>query len=431
MSKLIENFKTIASIPHCSYDAEAMLVFLSAYAKEKGYTVLTDRAGNILARKGKPRLCLQAHYDMVCVGKAPDIEMYEKEGCLYAKDSSLGADNGIALAMMISLMDEEKELEFLFTADEEVGLVGAGALKLDIVSPYVLNLDSENEAVVTIGCAGGADVVATMTDEMIEGSGECYEVAIRGLPGGHSGVDIDRGIPSAIKVLARYLVENEIDQIATIVAGERRNAIPANAVAIVRSTQKLSDSDMVSVRVLSEEPKIYRHSKKIIQTLHRFNHGVWDINEELGIPQSSANLAIVYADGHGKVEIETSLRAMSMEDLEMMIDEVSGDMEMRGYSAEVSDRYPAWKPERNEFVELVADTMKDEFGKVEISAIHAGLECGILSQKFPDKHFASIGPTIKYPHSTRECVDMESVERIYKVLEAIVSNVGRGVLTSP
>jgi dipeptidase D len=420
MSKLIENFKIITSIPHCSYEADALFGYLVSYAANKGYEVLSDEAGNILACKGSPKLCLQSHYDMVCMGKAPEISTYEKDGWMYAEDSSLGADNGIGIAMMMSLMDEGRELEFLFTADEEVGLVGAAALEFDITSKYMLNLDSEDEAVVTIGCAGGADVLASMDDEMIDGTGKCYEVSVRGLPGGHSGVDIDKGIPSAIKVLAKYLAENDIDQIATIVAGERRNAIPANAVTIVRSTNVLNQTPDVTVRPLAEEPRVYARSKTIIDTLHGYNHGVRDVNDELGIPQSSANLALVYADGQGKVEIEISLRAMSMEDLEVLVAETVSGLEPDGYTTKISDKYPAWKPEKNELVEFLAKALEKEFGSVDISAIHAGLECGILSEKYPNIQFASIGPTIRYPHSTRECVDLKSVERIFEVVKRVV-----------
>ena len=128
MSAIIEHFKTLTKIPHCSKEADKLLEYLSLFAEERGYVVRIDSAKNILISKGSPKLCLQAHYDMVCMGKAPNIETYEEDGWMKARDSSLGADNGIAIAMMMSLMDEGEELEFLLTSDEEIGLIGANAL---------------------------------------------------------------------------------------------------------------------------------------------------------------------------------------------------------------------------------------------------------------------------------------------------------------
>ncbi len=424
MSNVIEHFKTITQIPHCSQKAGALFDFLIAFATEHGYTVQTDAAQNILAHRGNPRLCLQAHYDMVCMGKAPRIELFEEGGWLRATDASLGADNGIAIAMMMALMEEGAELEFLFTADEEIGLIGAGGLALEVRSTRMLNLDSEEEAVVTIGCAGGADIVAEVVDTKVSGSGAAYEVAVRGFPGGHSGVDIDRGIPSAIKVLFAYLHDQGVEQIASIIAGQRRNAIPGDAIAIVRSEVALQSTDTVTARMLKETPDVYRRSRTLIGWVHAFGHGVRTRNEDLGIPQTSINLALINdAYASEGLTIETSARAMSMEDLESVIQETVAGMDTAGFKVRVEDKYPAWKPEKNAFTRVVSEAVRAEFGYVTTGAIHAGLECGILSQKFPGVQFASIGPTIRYPHSTREEVNLVSVERTFRVVRALV--VGR------
>jgi len=257
MSSIIKHFQTLTQIPHCSREADKLLNFLVAFAKERNYAVEVDEVKNILISKGSPILCLQAHYDMVCMGKAPTIETYEEDGWMKAKDSSLGADNGMAIAMMMRLMDEGQELEFLLTSDEEIGLIGANEVAFDLKSKAMLNLDSEDEAEVYIGCAGGADITASNQDMYVEGKGDCYEVAVKGLVGGHSGVDIDKGIPSAIKVLGEYIFNNNITQLASIYAGERRNSIPANAIAIVRSEKTLSDHGDVKVRKLNEEPLVF------------------------------------------------------------------------------------------------------------------------------------------------------------------------------
>jgi dipeptidase D len=423
MSQIIEHFKTLTQIPHCSKEADKLLDFLVTFAKEKNYSVEVDEVKNIFISKGSPTLCLQAHYDMVCMGKAPHIETYEEDGWMKAKDSSLGADNGMAIAMMMRLMDEGKDLEFLLTSDEEIGLIGANEVAFDLKSKYMLNLDSEDEAEVYIGCAGGADITAHKKDLYVEGKGDCYEVAVKGLAGGHSGVDIDKGIPSAIKVLGEYLFNNNITQLVSIYAGERRNSIPANAVAIVRSEVALSDCGDVKVRKLNERPLIFKEGSKIMDLIHLFKHGVRAENQELGIPDVSINLAIITADEKGGVTIETSARAMDINSLEILTQETVNFFENYGFKVTVEDKYPAWKPDISDFTNLVSKEMKAVFGQTKMMAIHAGLECGVIAEKYPSLKFASIGPTIRYPHSTREKVKLDSVEKTFQVLQGIIENV--------
>ena len=423
MSAIIEHFKTLTQIPHCSKEADKLLDFLVAFAKERNYKVEVDDVKNIYISKGRPTLCLQAHYDMVCMGKAPMIETYVEEGLMKAKESSLGADNGMAIAMMMQCMDEDRELEFLLTSDEEIGLIGANEVAFNLQAKYMLNLDSEDEAEVYIGCAGGADITAFKQDAYVEGSGTCYEVAVKGLVGGHSGVDIDKAIPSAIKVLGRYLVENEVRQLASIYAGERRNSIPANAVAIVRSEKRLETKGDVTVRELNESPKVLNGGEKIISLIDSFKHGVHAMNDELGIPDVSINLAIITADEKGGVKIDTSARAMGAQELEDLTEETVRLFHDYGFEVQVEDKYPAWKPDISAFTNLVSDEMKAVFGKTKMMAIHAGLECGVIAEKYPAMKFASIGPTIRYPHSTREEVDLGSVERTYEVLLGIMKRV--------
>ena len=423
MSQIIEHFKTLTQIPHCSKEADKLFNFLVTFAKERNYEIEVDEVKNIFISKGEPTLCLQAHYDMVCMGKAPQIKTYIEEGWMKARESSLGADNGMAIAMTMQLMDEGKELEFLLTSDEEIGLIGANEVAFDLKSKYMLNLDSEDEAEVYIGCAGGADITAFKQDVYSEGSGVCYEVAVKGLVGGHSGVDIDKGIPSAIKVLGEYLYAHDSIQLASIYAGERRNSIPANAVAIVRSEKTLLGSGDVRVRILNESPKVFKEGRKMIELIHAFKHGVHAQNEAMGIPDVSINLAIITADEHGGLKVETSARAMDAEALESLTAETTELFESFGFSVEVEDKYPAWKPDVSDFTNLVSKEMKAVFGKTKMMAIHAGLECGVIAEKYPEMKFASIGPTIRYPHSTREMVNIESVAKTYEVLTAIIKSV--------
>ena len=423
MSKIIEHFKTLTQIPHCSKESDKLLDFLVDFAKVRNYSVEVDEVKNIFISKGSAKLCLQAHYDMVCMGKAPHIETYEEDGWMKAKDSSLGADNGMAIAMMMQLMDKGQELEFLLTSDEEIGLIGANEVAFDLKSKYMLNLDSEDEAEVYIGCAGGADITASKTDTYAEGKGDCYEVAVKGLVGGHSGVDIDKGIPSAIKVLGEYLFDNNITQLASIYAGERRNSIPANAVAIIRSDKALENKGDVTVRKLHEQPLVLSQGQKIIELIHSFKHGVRAQNEELGIPDVSINLAIITADEKGGVVIETSARAMDVQSLETLTKETIDFFEIYSFDVAVEDKYPAWKPDVSEFTDLVSQEMQAVFGTTKMMAIHAGLECGVIAEKYPSIKFASIGPTICYPHSSREKVKLDSVEKTFEVLQGIIATV--------
>jgi dipeptidase D len=420
IEKVMEYFQTLTQIPHCSEDTKKLLAFLVAFAKERDYNVEVDESKNIFIHKGKPTLCLQAHYDMVCMGKAPMIETYIEEGWMRAKDSSLGADNGMAIAMMMAVMDRGEALEFLLTADEEIGLIGANEVAFDLQSKTMLNLDSEDEAEVYIGCAGGVDITAFKQDAYIKGEGDCYEIAVKGLVGGHSGVDIDKGIPSAIKVLGNYLSLNKVRQLASIYAGERRNSIPANAVAIVRSVEALEDAKDVSVRLLNESPEVLSDGAKVIALIEAFEHGVHSFNDDLGIPDVSINLAIITADEKGGLKIETSARAMDIKSLEKLSTETLDFFASYGFETELEDKYPAWKPDISEFTDLVNTQMKKEFGTSKLMAIHAGLECGVIAEKYPSIKFASIGPTIRYPHSRREEVNILSVERTYRVLESII-----------
>ncbi len=257
----------------------------------------------------------------------------------------------------------------------------------------------------------------------VEGKGTCYEVAVKGLVGGHSGVDIDKGIPSAIKVLAAYLSENSITQLVSIYAGERRNSIPANAVAIVRSEVALKESGDVKVRELEEMPQVLKEGKKMIDLMHHFKQGVHAMNDTLGIPDVSINLAIISADEKGGLKVETSARAMGADELESLTEETVKIFESYGFSVQVEDKYPAWKPDISDFTNLVSEEMKAVFGKTKMMAIHAGLECGVIAEKYPGMKFASIGPTIRYPHSTREMVDLASVERTFEVLQKIIQSV--------
>jgi dipeptidase D len=194
-------------------------------------------------------------------------------------------------------------------------------------------------------------------------------------------------------------------------------------VAIIRSEKVLEDDGDVKVRVLNESPKVLKEGEKAIKFIDVFQHGVLGVNDELGIPSISINLAIITSDEKGGVTMEASARAMSVEALNYLTESTTTLFDFYGFSVDVQDKYPAWKPDISEFTNLVSEEMKAVFGRTKMMAIHAGLECGVIAEKYPAMKFASIGPTIRYPHSTREEVDLESVERTYEVLVGIINRV--------
>jgi len=416
--KIIEYFIELTKIPHCSKDANKLLVFLKEFAISRGYSVEIDNIKNILIKKGKPTLALQAHYDMVCMGKAPNIETFKKDGWLYAKESSLGADNGIAIAMMMLLMDRGEDLEFLFTSDEEIGLIGASALEFKLNSRAMLNIDFEDEAEVCIGCAGGADLIANSSIKKANPLKYNYKITVNNLRGGHSGVDIDKNIPNAIKILANYL-KNHTLFISTFKGGERRNSIPANAIATVSSLDILESTDMIEVELIEDNLTVY-DSKEFINLLSEFKDGVSLFNSEFNLPESSINLAIVELK-NGKISIDASARGMSESSLEEIC---NYNIELfKKYNFRVYDeyKYPAWRPQTNNFTNRVYKGVKKVFGKSEYKAIHAGLECGVISEKYPNMKFASIGPTIVYPHSVNEKVKIDSIGKTFEVILDLIT----------
>lgn len=417
MPTIFDYFTQITQIPHCSHNADKLKGFLIEFATSKGYDVQTDAAQNLLIKKGTPALALQAHYDMVCVGKAPVIETYIEDGWMAAHESTLGADNGMAIAMMMKLIEKGKACEFIITSDEEVGLIGANALSFDLDAKYLLNLDSEDEGEVYIGCAGGVDIEAYKTYEMQLHEGTFYEIEISGLPGGHSGVEIHKNIPNAIKVLGEFLIGKNA-KIVSIKGGERVNSIPVHVTAIVHSDEPLESSDNIIVNAIKGAFSCTMDDE-IISLIKGFENGVLAFNEQLGVPDTSINLALISFE-NGNLKIETSARAM--DDSALGQTQKKYEAYFTGFSCEVKSigKYPAWKPDINDFSKIVEKAMVEVFGKSTFKAIHAGLETAIISQKYPQLKLTSIGPNIRSPHSTHEKVEIASVEKIFKVVEKIV-----------
>jgi dipeptidase D len=421
---VIEIFKKICEIPHCSHEAQKLKTYIMKEASSYGYEVSTDEVGNILCRHKDAKLILQSHYDMVCIGQAPQLELYEEEGELKARNSSLGADNGIGISMMLSLMSEKAPVSCLFSADEEVGLIGAQGISLPITEQLMLNLDTEEEGYVYIGCAGGSDVIAkkTIQRESIREEVSSYEVIVDDLPGGHSGVDIHKNIPSALKQLAAFLVHIP-HYLITIEGGERRNSIPKRARAVISVPEGVildTTIENMQINKLSKsEKEMIRQGHKICEMIHAFAQGVRGMNNELGIVQNSINLALVSMNDQ-EISVTLSARSMDSEELLSLVDETICFFKAFDFSAKSEGTYPAWKPQVNDFSKQVQSICVRHFNKVDFMAIHAGLECALFKKYAPHLDIASIGPNIYNPHSSRESVEIASVHRVFDALKEIV-----------
>ena len=495
-------FEQICSIPHCSYQAQKLGEFLLEFSKSRGFEAKIDESFNIHAIKGKPKICLQAHYDMVCVGEAPKIELENDGEFLSAKNSTLGADNGIGLAIIMDIMDEAQDLEVLFTSDEEVGLIGANAFAGEICAPALLNLDSEDDSEVIIGCAGGLLAEFRREFEPCElGLGELfsssvsehlstgllfnenshstsaknctqnssnlnanyYELSCDGLEGGHSGMQIAKNIPNAIKELAHF-AKNHGANILAMSGGDRDNAIPTWAKALVSASSKLQSKGLVKAKKLdllgakelfaklcdddlkntiimkanSADFTRRENSKNSrIPLLNDFllalPHGVLGWDEGLGLPKTSANLAIVRTrltskDENARIAFSVQIyaRSSSQEELAKLKNSYEAISELAGFQSSFGASSMPWEPEQSEFATSVLTALQKYRPNAKITAIHAGLECGCLSAKMKQKGkklvACSIGPNISGAHTINERCEIKSAQIIAQVLRDLLKN---------
>ena len=495
-------FEQICSIPHCSYQAQKLGEFLLEFSKSRGFEAKIDESFNIHAIKGKPKICLQAHYDMVCVGEAPKIELENNGEFLSAKNSTLGADNGIGLAIIMDIMDEAQDLEVLFTSDEEVGLIGANAFAGEICAPALLNLDSEDDSEVIIGCAGGllaefrrefepcelglGELFSPSVSEHLstgllsnEGSNSTsaknctqnssnlnanyYELSCQGLEGGHSGMQIAKNIPNAIKELAHF-AKNHGANILAISGGDRDNAIPTWAKALVSASSKLQSKGLVKAKKLdllgakelfaklcdddlkntiimkanSADFTRRENSKNSrIPLLNDFllalPHGVLGWDEGLGLPKTSANLAIVRTrltskDENARIAFSVQIyaRSSSQAELAKLKNSYEAISELAGFQSSFGPSSMPWEPEQSEFATSVLNALQKYRPDAKITAIHAGLECGCLSAKMKQKGkklvACSIGPNISGAHTINERCEIKSAKIISQVLRDLLKN---------
>jgi len=428
LSQIIDIFKEITSIPRCSGTHKPFITYMQNLSQEAGFLCIVDNHKNILIKKenSSAKLAFQSHYDIVCLSDNCVPVIVQNGDILSAENSTLGSDNGIGCAYMIQLILDGVDAEYLFTSDEEIGLIGANNLALELKAPYMLNLDSEEESGICIGCAGGVDIFATNSNKRIVPNDEnldLYEISISKLQGGHSGVDIDKNIPNGIKLLAKTIKKANA-KLLDINGGERINSIPVNVKAIIASKNLpiASHENMTITKIDTKSEHLNIYDDKIIDFIYNFENGVRSLNKDLGVVQNSINLAIIKTR-LDEIKIELSARSMANDELAQLKDETIKMLEVHNFKVTTDGKYPAWKPDINEFTNKVLEIYKEVNPKASLEAIHAGLECAIFKDKYPNIKVASIGPSIEFPHSKKERVSITSVENVFKVVQKIVKEI--------
>jgi dipeptidase D len=470
---LWKHFDKIRSIPHCSGNEGRLAEYLIAYGKGKDLDVQKDESGNVLIRvpatpgkEGASTVVLQGHMDMVGEKNSDVAHDFSKDPIqlefqgewLKAKGTTLGSDNGIGLAAALALIDTKDvvhgPLELIFTVDEEVGLTGAGKLKQGFLKgEMMLNLDSEELGAVYIGCAGGGDTTLKLPVDFIDAPAgtKGYVLRVTGLRGGHSGIDIIEQRGNAIKILSRVLWKVSRTQPVHLVGmkgGNKRNAIPREAEAelmvletavddlseiIGDETAKIAEElgrreVNLSVRLEPSDRTFGRALKPgsqrtLLDLLLALPHGVETMSYDIpGLVETSNNLATI-AMGGAEAVIGLSTRSSISSALKALRDRIRTIAELAGAAIEENEPYPGWKPNlASKLLAVVKAVHLREFGKEpQLKAIHAGLECGIIGEKFPGMDMISFGPWIEHPHSPDERVNIPSVEKFWQLLKALVA----------
>ena len=466
---VLERFRELSAIPRPSKKEQRVGGWLREVAETNSWLFRSDEAGNIVirvpgteGRQNESPVILQGHQDMVCE-KKPDIDHdFEKEGItpvvegewLTAEGTTLGADNGIAIAIALALAADSSvsrpPLELLFTVDEETGLTGALQLDSSLLSGRTLvNIDSEEEGVLTVGCAGGADVRIRWkrSREKPPKGAAPWRVTVSGLRGGHSGVDIAEKRANANFVLGRALtriVRRDSVYLVSLEGGNAHNAIPRDAHAILWTRAKKQEEicrelnetlrreygerEQHAVVTMEPEPSAKRKgispkdSRRLIDMLCALPHGVAVMSPDIpGLVETSSNLATTSLR-KGKLEVGVSVRSSNDAGLEGLIERISAIAHLAGANVAIENRYPGWQPDlESPLLEKCRTVYREIFGAdPKVEAIHAGLECGVIGSKFEGMDMISMGPTIQNPHSPDERLYLPSVERIYKFLKELL-----------
>ncbi len=468
------HFHALTQIPRPSKNEAEVIAYMKKFGEGLRLETIVDEVGNVIIKKpatpgmeNRKTVVMQGHLDMVPqknsdkqfdFGKDP-IETLINGDWVTADGTTLGADNGIGVAAAMAVL-ESKELvhgpvEALFTIDEETGMTGAFGLKPGLLSADILlNMDSEDEGELYVGCAGGIDVSATKkyTPEAAPADHVAYQVHVKGLKGGHSGMDIPLGRANSNKVLFRFLMQAEWDlkiRLASAEGGDLRNAIPRESLAVVTVPavsagafeKMVTDYQSIYRREFKEtEPHLeftckktdlpakvvpVEDQRKFIRAVFACPNGVQRMSQSMkGLVETSNNLAIVKVkDGEFIALNLTRSSVDSAKDATAW--KIAAVFHLIDARVELTGAYPGWKPNMDSpILKVCQEVYQKEFGKIpEIKAIHAGLECGLLGGVYPNLDMISFGPTIRFPHSPDEKVEIKSVKKFWDYLVAVLANI--------
>lgn len=467
-------FDEICQVPRPSKKEGKIRAYLVEFAQKHGLEYKLDEAGNVLivkpATPGKEHLktvVLQAHMDMVCEKNAATehdfdndpIETYVDGEWLKAKGTTLGADNGIGMAAQLAVLDskdmEHGPIQCLFTVDEETGLTGAFALKEGFMNGDILiNLDSEDDGELFIGCAGGAGTTAVYPCPMVQAPEGYFffRVVINGLTGGHSGDDINKNRANANKLMNRYLMRllNKYDlRLCEIDGGNLHNAIAREASAVCAVPMAEKESVRVELNIFQAEvegeycvtePTLHMDlesessrtevmeleaMKRFLHSIYAVHHGVYAMSQEIeGLVETSSNLASI-KQKDGKIVVGTSQRSSILSSRKDMSQMVRSAFILGGAEVTTGDGYPGWKPNpSSEILKIAAESYERLFGVApKVKAIHAGLECGLFLEKYPSLDMVSFGPTLRGVHSPDERMLIPTVDKFWRHLKDVLLHI--------
>jgi dipeptidase D len=466
-SLLWQHFDEIRKIPHCSSNEKPLGAYVCTVADKKHFKTKCDRSGNIVIHKPgtsgyeqSPIVVLQGHLDMVCEKSSHADHNFKKNPLnvmidgdwLKADGTTLGADNGIGIASMLAVLEDDSlvhgPIECLFTVEEETGLIGASKLDSDFIRGRILlNLDSEEEGSFYIGCAGGGDSEIKLPIQRLKTNEKiAIKIQLDGFRSGHSGIDIDAGRGNAIQLLARMLLDIPLPfGLIDLEGGSKHNVIPGKASASIlvdktdieeleknvkkcfqeirfeyKAIEKEIKLDIQTLKSITKSPMDEDSKNRYLSLLAGLPHGVMTMSQEIpGLVETSNNLAIVKCSKNECV-IHTSTRSSILSALEAVRKKIEAIALLASAKTTHLDGYPAWTPNlESPLLKTMKIVYKSLFPKEpEVKAIHAGLECGIIGEKFPGMDMISFGPNIKNPHSIDERVHIGSVERFWNLLTA-------------
>jgi dipeptidase D len=474
---LWSHFDQILKIPRGSKKEDKIRQFLIDQAEAQELEYKVDPTGNVVVSKpaspgkeGCPITILQSHMDMVQEKNSDVSHDFETDRIrarfdgvhITATGTTLGADNGIGIAAMLAVMESTDlihgPMEFLFTVDEETGLTGAKQLDATMLEGRrLINLDSEEEESLCVGCAGGADSALTVTLAAVDAPAEATALRIRlaGMHGGHSGIDIHLQRGNAIQLLARALYAVSLStpfELAGFEGGSAHNAIPREAMTevVIRRNEKETfvealEAELAGIRAeyQATEPDTLweideiespgqtwdrETAARVLQLLTALPHGVTMMSNDIpGLVETSTNLATV-KPGDGTLEVGLSSRSSVASALTALRQKIRATADLCGASVEEEPGYPGWKPDMDsELLRVVRSVHQRELGvDPEIEAVHAGLECGLIGEMIPGMDMISIGPDIEFPHSPNERVKVSSVGKFYRLLTATLEELATG-----